>query len=81
MVELFHPEHLVVSEVVVINVSEPVPVLRRRNLAHFLVLLIEELVQTVRARIQFFLHRHDQQGLPLLHLLSLLQYLAHFYFY
>ena len=45
MVELLHPEDLVVSQVVIIDVGEPVPVLSSGDSAYFLVRSVEVLVK------------------------------------
>ena len=81
MVKLLHPEDLVVGQVVVIDVGEPVPVLSCGNSAYFLVRSVEVLVKGTRLRVQFLLHRHNEEGLSLFDLLSLLENIVHYFFF
>ena len=61
VVQLLHSEDLVVGQVIVVDVGEPIPVLRRRNSANLLVSSVEVLVKCVRVWIEFLLHGHDEQ--------------------
>ena len=61
MIELLHPEDLIVRQVVVVEVGEPVPVLSSGDSTYFLVGPVEVLVKGVRVGVEFLLHRHDQE--------------------
>ena len=72
-IELLHSQDFIVGQVVIIDVREPVPILRGRYLCNFLVSSVEVLVESVRRWVEFLLHGHEEEGLPLLIRLPFLQ--------